>query len=141
MKNTLLIIIAALVAVFAACKKDKDESSEQAKMLYGKWRESFTVLDTNSNNILDNDQYIEHAVANVFTFVKGGSATGTCEDISCTTANFQWALLNNNSELQLINTSPAAPDTNVFKIYSLTASKMVLSTGITGTVWSIYEKK
>lgn len=119
MRKSVLIPVAAFLAVItmlAACKKD--EQGVRKEMLVGKWVESFTADDKNSNNIIDQDEKQIVTAPQTMEFASDGSGklsgpiTSTC----------QWSL--SHDEKNITITIQGSAETS--RIYSLDVSSFVM---------------
>ncbi len=143
MKSKLACVCCAglLIVLGVACSKSS-KTSVQNSNITGKWRKTWTVIDTNGNGLMDNTEYQSvNSYDSTHYLVFNSNWTGQITYLSASIATFSWTLENSNTYLRIVYSGPgvmAIPR----HLDTLTATTMVLrdTTGIS-IVWDVFTKQ
>ncbi len=132
-----------LIAV-ASCKKSSSGSNSP---IVGKWKITQDATDTNNNGVLDAGEKYTDSSNSIITFNSNNTGIST-ESFGTATlsANFSWALTNNNTALRIISTdntvTPAIMDTSYSIVDAITSTTLIVrDTSSSPIQWTIFTKQ
>ncbi|MCD6011067.1 MAG: hypothetical protein K0Q79_929 [Flavipsychrobacter sp.] len=130
-----IFTIGTIAAVGTACKKPKDNSTQN--MITGTWKLTIEADDVNGNGVMDASEQMADTTNYLTVYNAGGTghtiANGVHED------GFTWAV--DGATLKLTDTALTTLTINLH-IDNISASKMTLSNTFGGsTSWEVFEKQ
>lgn len=141
-----IFLTAFCFTAMTACKKKKDKS--RAELLVGKWKTTYSVIDSNNNKFKDADEY--HPVSDSIGVVMVFNADGThiVSSVLNPAANTpgKWQLANGDKDLLLIRTKSYGLDTLILHFESVDADKFIFVydnyfTPGNWTLWAVFTKQ
>lgn len=127
--------ICAIAALGTACKKSKNNSTEDN--LKGTWKLTIEANDDNNNGVMDASEQMADSLDDRMVINSGG--TGYTITDGANDGGFTWAV--SGSTLKLTDTANMGLTLNL-QIENLTSSKMTLSNTFGGMKsWEVFEKR
>lgn len=132
-------ILAIGLVAFASCKKKSDDSPKSK--LVGKWKFTKSAKDMNNNGTIDAGEMFtfSDSISGYIQFNSDGTGLDASTNSGTTqTDNFNWALIDNNADIKITQTSGTGSGMiDTLHIVSLTSSDLEISqTYATGTTMS-----